>query len=88
MTGKPTPEQAAGTRRAACFLLHNGNRDLDGVNSVLGELVGDHDETVRFLMGLGTVFETLIPIIYSEAGQWLLRQTIADLAGIEQGDVA
>lgn len=84
----PTPEQAAGVRRAACFILHNGNRDLEGVNAVLNELDGDVNLTLQFILGIGTVFETLLPIIYSNTGQWLVRQTIADLAGIEQGDVA
>ncbi len=85
MTDTPSPEQAAGVRRAACFIIHNGNRDLDGVNAVLAELAGDEGETLRFLLGIGTVFETLLPIVYSNAGQWLVRQTIADLAGIENG---
>jgi len=88
VTTIPTPEQAAGVRRAAVFLIHNGTRNIDGVNAVLAELAGDQDETVRFLIGLGTVFETLLPIMYSNAGQWLVRQTIADLAGIENGNAA
>ena len=84
----PTPEQAAGIRRAAAFLIHNGNRDVAGVNAVLSELNGDQGETLRFLLGIGNVFESLLPVVYSNAGQWLVRQTIADLAGVENGGPA
>ncbi|MCW2608727.1 MAG: hypothetical protein JWO60_3420 [Frankiales bacterium] len=84
MTTPPTPEMARGTRRAAAFLLHNGNRDLDGVNAILTELNGESD-TLNFLLGIGYVFESLLPIMYSQAGQWLVRETIGDLAGIEHG---
>lgn len=81
----PRPDQAAAVRRASAFLLHNGNRDLDGVNAVLDEVAGNELATLHLLLGLGTVFESLLPVIYSDAGQWLVRQTIADLAEIEDG---
>lgn len=86
---QPSPEQATGTRRAAAFFLHNGRRDLDGVNAILQELGGDQDATLYFLLGLGNVFETLLPVVYSSTGQWLVQQLVADLAGVEHGrDVA
>ena len=86
MTTPPTPEQAAAVRRGAAFLIHHGNRDIEGVNAILAELDQDQDLTVRFLMGIATVVETLLPIIFSSTGQWLVQQTCADLAQIECGD--
>lgn len=84
----PNSDQAAGVRRAAAFFLHHGNRDGEGVQAVLSELSADPMETYHFLMGIGHLLEVLLPILFSSAGQWLVRQTIADLAGIESGEVS
>lgn len=83
---KPSSEQAASVRRGAAFLIHHGNRNVDGVNAILGEIDGE-EQTLQFLMGVATVFETLMPVLYSQAGQWLMQQTVADLAGMEVGEV-
>lgn len=82
MTDRPTSEQAAGIRRAAVFLLHNGNRDIEGINAVLAEMT-THEDRVHFLFGVGNLFESVIPVVFSQTGQWMVRQLVADLAGVE-----
>lgn len=81
------PKQAAATRQAAAFLLHAGNQNQAGMNAVLDELNQDPEMSSRFVFGMASVFHTLMPVLYSNAGQWLMQQTVADLAGLEHGDV-
>jgi hypothetical protein len=81
----PRPEQAAAVRRASAYLLHHGNGDAAGVTAIVEELNQDPLATGYFVEGMAIVFETLVPVIYSEAGKWLVQQTLNDLAAIEHG---
>ncbi len=84
-TPNPSPAEAAShARRAAALLVHYANRDEAGFNAIVSELQTGED-SVRLVLGLLGMFDTAMPMLFTPGGIHLVKQVVAQLAGVEYG---
>ena len=77
--------KAADIRRAAALIVHYGHQDDAGMDAILQE-ANEPNRIAELILATIRVYETLIPLLHTEAGLALLRRTITDMAVREEHD--
>jgi hypothetical protein len=69
-------------RRAARLVIRHDRRDAPGINAVLKE-AAEADRVTELVVGLLSLYSTLVPMLYSQLGLQVLQRSILDWAARE-----
>jgi hypothetical protein len=69
-------------RRAARLVIRHDRRDAPGINAVLKE-AAEADRVTELVVGLLSLYSSLMPMLYSQLGLQVLQRSILDWAARE-----